>query len=85
LAVDIRRAVERTVPFGLSCCSVTVWYALHGQCVDDVVSHRGPTSNSPIPSGQQSPAATPGRARSGLAFTRDGGVGTGARSGRLPA
>jgi len=36
-----RRAVERTVPFGLICFSiVTVWYALHGHCVDDVASHR---------------------------------------------
>jgi hypothetical protein len=36
------RAVERTVPFGLTCFSVvTVWYALHGHCVDDVTSsHR---------------------------------------------
>src|SRR6185312_5454202 len=32
-----RRAVERTVPFGLICFSVvTLWYALHGHCVDDV-------------------------------------------------
>ena len=36
-----RRAVERTVPFGLICFSVvTVWYALHGHCVDDVAGHR---------------------------------------------
>jgi DDE superfamily endonuclease len=36
-----RRAVERTVPFGLICFSVvTVWYALHGHCVDDVADHR---------------------------------------------
>jgi hypothetical protein len=36
-----RRAVERTVPFGLICFSVvTVWYALHGHCVDDVTGHR---------------------------------------------
>ena len=37
-----RRAVERTVPFGLICFStvITVWYALHGHCVDDVASHR---------------------------------------------
>jgi DDE superfamily endonuclease len=35
------RAVERTVPFGLICFSVvTVWYALHGHCADDVTSHR---------------------------------------------
>ena len=38
-----RRAVERTVPFGLICFSVvTAWYALHGHCVDDVASHRTP-------------------------------------------
>src|SRR5436190_5840899 len=36
-----RRAVERTVPFGLICFSVvTIWYALHGHCVDDVARHR---------------------------------------------
>jgi hypothetical protein len=36
-----RRAVERTVPFGLICFSiVTVWYALHSHCADDVASHR---------------------------------------------
>jgi hypothetical protein len=36
-----RRAVERTVPFGLICFSVvTVWYALHGHAPDDVTSHR---------------------------------------------
>ena len=36
-----RRAVERTVPFGLICFSVvTVWYALHGHCASDVVGHR---------------------------------------------
>jgi hypothetical protein len=35
------RAVERTVPFGLVCFSVvTVWYALHGHCVDDVAGRR---------------------------------------------
>jgi hypothetical protein len=35
------RAVERTVPFGLVCFSVvTLWYALHGHCVDDVAGHR---------------------------------------------
>jgi hypothetical protein len=35
------RAVERTVPFGLIPFSVvTVWYAMHGHCVDDVASHR---------------------------------------------
>src|SRR4029079_17449160 len=36
-----RRAVERTVPFGLICFSVvTVWYALHRHAPDDVTSHR---------------------------------------------
>ena len=36
-----RRAVERTVPFGLICFSVvTVWYALHGHAPHDVASHR---------------------------------------------
>ena len=36
-----RRAVERTVPFGLICFSVvTVWYALHGHAPDDVTGHR---------------------------------------------
>src|SRR6187551_2982341 len=36
-----RRAVERTVPFGLICFSmVTIWYALHGHAPDDVTSHR---------------------------------------------
>ena len=36
-----RRAVERTVPFGLICFSVvTLWYALHGHAPDDVASHR---------------------------------------------
>ena len=36
-----RRAVERTVPFGLICFSmVTVWYALHGHAPEDVASHR---------------------------------------------
>jgi hypothetical protein len=36
-----RRAVERTVPFGLICFSmVTVWYALHGHAPDDVATHR---------------------------------------------
>ena len=36
-----RRAVERTVTFGLICFSVvTVWYTLHGHCVDDVANHR---------------------------------------------
>ena len=36
-----RRAVERTVPFGLICFSVvTLWYALHGHAPDDVTSRR---------------------------------------------
>jgi DDE superfamily endonuclease len=36
-----RRAVQRTVPFGLICFSVvTLWYALHGHAPDDVTSHR---------------------------------------------
>ena len=36
-----RRAVERTVPFGLIGFSVvTLWYALHGHAPDDVTSHR---------------------------------------------
>ena len=36
-----RRAVERTVPFGLICFSMVVlWYALHGHAPDDVASHR---------------------------------------------
>ena len=36
-----RRAVERTVPFGLICLSlVTVWSALHGHAPDDVTGHR---------------------------------------------
>ena len=36
-----RRAVERTVPFGLICFSmVTAWYALHGHTPDDVTGHR---------------------------------------------
>ena len=36
-----RRAVERTVPFGLICFSVvTVWYTLHGHCASDAVRHR---------------------------------------------
>ena len=40
-AYRTRRAVERTVPFGLICFSVvTVWYALHGHCADDVARHR---------------------------------------------
>jgi hypothetical protein len=36
-----RRAVGRTVPFGLICFSVvTAWYALHGHAPDDVTAHR---------------------------------------------
>src|SRR6187551_3394555 len=36
-----RRAVERTVPFGLICFSlVTIWYALHGHAPQDVTGHR---------------------------------------------
>jgi hypothetical protein len=36
-----RRAVERTVPFGLACLSlVIVWYALHGQPTLDVAARR---------------------------------------------
>jgi hypothetical protein len=37
----LRRAVERTVPFGLTCLSlITVWYTLHGHAPDDVRAHR---------------------------------------------
>jgi xanthine/CO dehydrogenase XdhC/CoxF family maturation factor len=37
----LRLAVERTVPFGLTCLSlVTVWYALHGHAPDDAAVHR---------------------------------------------
>ena len=43
-----RRAVERTVPFGLICFSVvTVWYALHGHAPDDVASHRTGPAGTP--------------------------------------
>jgi hypothetical protein len=36
-----RRAVERTVPFGLICFSVViVWYTLHGHAPEDVTGHR---------------------------------------------
>jgi hypothetical protein len=43
-----RRAVERTVPFGLICFSVvTVWYALHGHAPDDVTSHRTRAAGTP--------------------------------------
>src|SRR3954462_11809474 len=36
-----RRAVERTVPFGLICFSVVaLWYALHGHAPADVANHR---------------------------------------------
>jgi hypothetical protein len=35
------RAVEPTVPFGLTCVSlITVWYALHGHSPDDALIHR---------------------------------------------
>jgi hypothetical protein len=37
----VRKAVERTVPFGLLCMSlVVVWYALHGQPTRDVAARR---------------------------------------------
>jgi DDE superfamily endonuclease len=37
----VRKAVERTVPFGLACVSlVVVWYALHGQPALDVATRR---------------------------------------------
>jgi SRSO17 transposase len=37
----LRRAVERTVPFGLTCLSlITVWYALHGHAPDDALVSR---------------------------------------------
>src|SRR6185437_15505150 len=40
-AIGTRRAVERTVPFGLICfCVVTVWYALHGHAPADVAGRR---------------------------------------------
>ncbi|MGC9498565.1 hypothetical protein [Streptomyces sp. WG7] len=36
-----RAAVERTVPFGLCCYTITVaWYALHGHQPGDVAEHR---------------------------------------------
>ncbi|MET8535085.1 hypothetical protein ABZV67_24970 [Streptomyces sp. NPDC005065] len=36
-----RAAVERTVPFGLYCYTITVaWYALHGHQPSDVAEHR---------------------------------------------
>jgi hypothetical protein len=36
-----RKAVERTVPFGLVCVSLVVcWYALHGQPAADVAARR---------------------------------------------
>jgi hypothetical protein len=36
-----RKAVERTVPFGLACVSLVVcWYALHGQPAADVAARR---------------------------------------------
>jgi hypothetical protein len=37
----LRHAVERTVPFGLTCFStVTIWYALHGRSPQDAAAHR---------------------------------------------
>ena len=37
----LRPAVERTVPFGLTCLSlVTLWYTLHGHAPDDALVHR---------------------------------------------
>jgi hypothetical protein len=37
----LRCAVERTVPFGLTCLSlITIWYALHGHAPDDIATHR---------------------------------------------
>jgi DDE superfamily endonuclease len=37
----VRKAVERTVPFGLACVSLmVVWYALHGQPTLDVAARR---------------------------------------------
>nr|WP_147317725.1 hypothetical protein [Streptomyces spongiicola] len=36
-----RRAVERTVPFGLYCYTITViWYTLHGHHPHDTAEHR---------------------------------------------
>ncbi|MFE7330091.1 hypothetical protein ACFU8W_35035 [Streptomyces sp. NPDC057565] len=36
-----RHAVERTVPFGLYCYTITVvWYALHGHHPSDAADHR---------------------------------------------
>jgi hypothetical protein len=38
-----RRSTDRAVRAGLFQCGhrqVTVWYALHGHCVDDVAGHR---------------------------------------------
>jgi hypothetical protein len=36
-----RKAVERTVPFGLACVSLVIcWYALHGQPAADVAARR---------------------------------------------
>lgn len=35
----LRCAVERTVPFGLTCLSlITIWYALHGHAPDDIAT-----------------------------------------------
>lgn len=37
----VRKAVERTVPFGLFCYSIlTIWYALHGHADTDVTHRR---------------------------------------------
>jgi hypothetical protein len=47
-----RRAVERTVPFGLICFSVvTVWYTLHGHCASDVVIPEGAGPVNPVLAG----------------------------------
>ncbi|MGW1870673.1 hypothetical protein ACWCPS_34670 [Streptomyces mauvecolor] len=36
-----RHAIERTVPFGLYCYTITVvWYALHGRHPSDAAEHR---------------------------------------------
>jgi len=37
----VQKAVERTVPFGLSCHSILIlWYALHGHAADDAATRR---------------------------------------------
>ena len=49
----VELAVERTVPFGLLCRSITIaWYALHGDPAGDVTcppayAHRGTRANAP--------------------------------------